>query len=406
MRSKPLPTRTRAEVLDYLPTIRQSILARYDECRLMTRWGLEGVAFSNPAQARGILFHRFGAEILRTLWCTGNTSIPTEEAMAVLYEVVAQRNVSDREVVWLPAVERRLLRKCAFALVWDRATEQPREFDMARLIAIEGTTMDGGPPLEIPVRYPGENGVMVDRVITGRPDAILADPPDGLEILDWKTDRQPPPKGEEDSHVDDAEHVSYQGYFQQRTYGTGVLRRWPSIQRVRLREFYVLAGEARWGSIHRVHMEHIERELTAEVELLDRALMGGHKSAIWSPQPGKHCNYCPRPGQCPIPKEERGAGAISSDADAKRYGAQAVVATRVRKHRIEAMKAWLNQRRPDTTIEVKVPPGIPIKAAKGRAEWRFRNGRFGLYVPETSDRGPEDERLAAAMNEARERASA
>src|SRR5215207_2626457 len=119
MRSKPLPRRTRAEVLDALPTIRQSILASFDDCRLKTRWNLEGVAFSNPAQARGLLFHRYMAEVLRTLWRTGNVSIPTEEAMVILYEVVAQRDVPDEEVVWLPAVERRILRKCAIAAVYD-----------------------------------------------------------------------------------------------------------------------------------------------------------------------------------------------------------------------------------------------------------------------------------------------
>jgi hypothetical protein len=436
-RSRPLPVRSRDEVLAAFPTLRQSLLASFDDCRLKTRWDIEGVEFDSPAQARGHLFHRFAAEVMRTLWRTGNTSMPTEEAMAVLYEVIAQRDVPDRDVVWLPAKERRILRRCVIALVHDYGTDRPREFEMTRLIAVEGTSVEGGDPLRIPLEYPAsevcpacggsgtvfldqetlsglaecetcdetgwmQTGGMIERIATGRPDAVLAVPPDGLEILDWKTDRQPPPKGEEnDEHRDDAEHVSYGGYFQQRTYGVGALRRWPHVKWVRLREFYVLAGEARWATIHREHMEHIERELAAEVELLDRALMGGHRSEIWSPSPGHHCRYCPRSGQCPIPREERGEGAIGdSAAVAARYGAQAVVAQQVYKDRIASLKPYVNEFGP-----------VDVRHAKGRLQWRWKEGTtgkrtFGLHVPEASDRGPEDPALASAFEEAKQRKAA
>jgi hypothetical protein len=450
-RSRPLPVRSRAEVLDAFPTLRQSLLASFDDCRLKTRWQIEGVEFDSSAQARGQLFHRYAAEVLRTLWRTGENSMPTEEALVILYECVSQRDVPDRDVVWLPAKERRILRKCAIALVYDHAAGMPRQFEMQRLIAVEGTSMEGGDPLKIPLGYPDarecpycagegrallteidgrttlasqvrgtvdqvyegecptcygsgweQTGGMVERIATGRPDAVLAVPPDGLEILDWKTDRQPPPKGEEnDEHRDDAEHVSYGGYFQQRTYGVGALRRWPHVKWVRLREFYVLAGEARWATIHREHMEHIERELAAEVELLDRALMGGHKSEIWSPSPGHHCRYCPRSGQCPIPREERGEGAIGdSAAVAARYGAQAVVAQQVYKDRIASLKPYVNEFGP-----------VDVRHAKGRLQWRWKEGTtgkrtFGLHVPEASDRGPEDPALASAFEEAKQRKAA
>ena len=406
-RSKPLSERTREEVLDYLPTVRQSILSNFDNCRLSTRWNLEGVAFDNPAQARGHLFHRYAAEVLRTLWRSGEDSMPTEEAMVILYETVAQRHVTDRDVVWLPAVERRILRKCAIALVYNHGRQEPRRFKMHNLLAVEGTTMEGGEPLTIPVSYPDPDGGIVERTLTGRPDAIVAHPPDGIEILDWKTDRQPPAQGpdegdERGDHRDDAEHVSYGGYFQQRFYGVGALRKWPSVKWVRLRERYVLVGEDRWATIYREHMEHIERELAADVELLDRGLMGGHKSDIWAPQPGKHCNFCPRPGQCPIPNEERGAGAITNGQMARRYGAQAVVAQRVYKDRVEALKPWVNEREPD---------GVEVASAKGRYAWRWKVGStgkrtFGLHVPEKSDRGPDDLALAKAFDEVKERRSA
>jgi hypothetical protein len=286
-RSTPLPVRTLDEVRDAYPAWRQSTLATADSCLLMARWDLEGVGYDNAAMVRGTLFHRFAGEVLRTLWRTGEVSMPTEEAIAILYEVVAQRDVPDAEVLWLPAVERRYLRKCAISLVYDYENRRPREFNMRNMLAVEER-------LTTPLFYPDPDGGIVERTLSGQPDAIIGDPPDGLVILDWKTTRQPPAKGpepdsERGDHHDDAEHVSYLGYFQQRSYGLLALKRWPHVERVTLREFYPLAGEARWATIYRRDMEHVERELTTLVEIMDRAMMGGHKSPMWKPSPGKHC---------------------------------------------------------------------------------------------------------------------
>lgn len=408
-RSRHLPVRTRDEVLAAFPAHRQSTLASFDSCRLMTRWDMEGVAFDNAAQARGILFHRVAAEILRTMWRTGEAEIPTEEAMAILYEISAQRDVPDEDVVWLPSGERKVLRACVLGLVYDYESRKPRRFNVGTLMAVEER-------LNAPIRYDGPDGGVVERLLTGQPDALFAMEPDGIRVFDWKTTRQPPAAGPDRSdpdrgdHHDDAEHVSYMGYFQQRTYAFLILSqpRYRHINRVELREMYPLAGESRYATVYRHDLEHVERELSTLIEHLDRALMGGHRSPMWKPSPGKHCGYCPRPTHCPIEADVRAfgngggkhSGGIASKAQAQRLAGEYVVADRVRKVLHEALKAYVDVHGED----------LEVKSAKGRAAlgWKVngRGRRFGMFVPSESSRGPDDPDLAAAFDEARERVKA
>lgn len=383
-----LPARAPAEVIEAFPHLRQSLLAEFDSCPLMTRFGLESPDVTSPAQARGILFHRFAAEVLRTLQRTGESRVPVAEALEILYEVCAQRDVPDGEVVACPARERRLLRIAAIKF----ASEN--EFRMERLIDVERR-------LFADLEYPSPDGGIVRRRVTGQPDALIADPPDGAVVLDWKTTLQPPPRYKGERETDHAQGVSYLGYFQQRVYALLVVRNYPAVQRVTLREFYPLAGEARSAVVLAVDLEHVERELAAVCEQLDRALAGGSASPLWQPSPGRHCSYCPRPGACPIEHEDRRDGAVTSRAQAERYAAEMVVADRVRDHRREALKAW---------VEVHGP--VPVKSGKGRYEVRFKRNKtgggktFGVHVPEASDRGPEDPSLEAAFAEAAARRSA
>lgn len=398
-RSTPLPERSHEEVLAAFPALRQSLLGDFDSCRLSARWGIEGVEYDNAAQARGVLFHRFAAEVLRTLRATGEQRIPQEEALVILYEVCAQRDVPDADVVWCPAIERRLLRIAALKLVTDNS------FRMDRLIDVERR-------LFATVRYPHpETGEVIERTVTGQPDALIADPPEGAVVLDWKTTRQPPPKGPADEHWDDAEHVSYLGYFQQRVYALLVFANYPAVQRVRLREFYPLAGEARYATLYRSDLEHVERELGVLAEVLDRALMGGHRSPLWGASPGKHCSYCPRPNHCPIATEVRALdsgqqewarGGISTQRQADELAADYMVAKRIVDGLAPALKAWVDTRQPE---------GIAVKSGKGRAVLRWKDQRggrrvFGVAVPDVSDRGPADPSLESAFSAAAERVKA
>jgi hypothetical protein len=395
---KPLPARTLEQVVEAFPSYRQSLLGTVDNCALSARFDLQGYNFNNAAQARGIIFHRYAAEVLNTLRATGNSTIPVAEALEILYEVSRQRDVPAEDVVVVPARERLMLRKCAIALVFDLRERKPRVFNMKRLIATERR-------LSAVVTYDHPEFGTVERLITGQPDALLADPdpggdPDkaGAVVLDWKTTRSAPPKGKTsadytaDDMGDDA-HISYEGYWQQRFYALLVLRSFPSVQFVTLREFYVLPGEARPATIHRSHLEHIEREIADAVELLDRALEGGQGSALWAPSPGKHCAYCRRPQSCPIEADARiREGGIVSQAEAERVGAEFVLTTQVRDNHREALKNWHD----------KTSKPIPVRSSKGRAEIRWTTNKgggrvFKLTVPEASDRAP-DVDLAAAFD--------
>jgi hypothetical protein len=451
VRRKPLPPRSLEEVLEAYPRLRQSTMGDYDNCRLSALFDLEGYPFNTAEQARGIIFHRYAGKVMRTLWETGNSSMPVSEALPIFYEACAQRDVPDRDLVWVPSVERRLLRIAAVMLVWNPVEGKPRPFGMERLIP-DGIELR----LDAPVRYPASRecaacrgskvemdvtvsaelggepvvradtfdctrcggwgreltGATVERTVTGQLDLLLADPPDGVVVLDWKTTRKAPPRYEGE-HRDERGRVdggkvdaglSYLGYWQQRTYGLLVLRNMP-VGRVTMREVYPLdcddCGnmEVRTSTIVRDDLREIEEELATVAELLDRGLMGGSGSEVWDAQPGVHCRFCRSPSRCPIEPEARGEGRITSKAEAARVGAETIVAQQVLDYGKKSLKPW---------VEVYGP--VPAKWAKGRQEWRFKpsasgrgRGTFGVFVPAGSDRGPEDPAVAGAFAEVRER---
>lgn len=391
-RSRPLrPHADLGDVALAYPQLRQSLLAEFDSCALMALFGLEAPGYTNPAQARGIIFHRFAAEALRTLRRTGEVKLDFEDGMAILYEQAAQRDVPDREVVVVNARERRLLRMCVVQFC-------RQEFNMARLVDVERR-------LHAVIQYPDPDGGFIERVVTGQPDALISDGPDAAIVLDWKTTLQPPPEYT-GSRPDTDAGVSYFGYFQQRVYALLVMKNYPAVQRVTLREFYPLKQVARTATVLRQDLEHVERELSTLVELLDRALKGGHDSPVWQPSPGKHCNYCPAPNRCPIEADVRAfEGGIATQAQAQRAGDEYAVATRVRKALHAALSDWC-----------ELHGELPLKSSKGRYVLGWQKNktgggkRFGLHVPVDSDRGPEDpslaahdEGLAAAFAEAAER---
>lgn len=407
-RRRPLPPRTLEEVIEAFPAHRQSLLSTFDNCSLSALFGLENTPFTNAAQARGIIFHRTAAEILRTLRRTGEVKMPVSEALEILYEQAAQRDVPPEDVVTVPIRERRLLRIGVIKLV------SHNEFRMKRLIAVERR-------LSTTVEYPHPEGGMVTRKLTGQPDALIADPKteydpvSGAIVLDWKMSLRAPPKGRDDDHWDTPESVSYNGYFQQRKYGLLVLKNYPSVQRVRLREFYPLENVARYGTVYRTDIEHLEREFAVLAELLDRALMGGSASKQWQPSPGKHCAYCPSPTRCPIKDDVRAReGGIATFPEMKRAVNEYVWMGETRKELHEALKNYIAEHGGENGEDY-----VTVSSPKGRyaVGWRKNktgNGKqFTVFVPPQPDptitpnepeidTGP-DPRLDAALAEARER---
>lgn len=370
---KKLPPMELAEVLANYPALRQSLLAKLDQCPRMTRFELEGGRYTTPQAARGILFHRLAAEILQTLRRTGEQTIPTEEAMVILREVEAQRDIPDHEVVLCGAKEREMLRVLAI-----RFSREP--FDAKRIIDVEGG-------LSAEVVYHNADGSPVTRLVTGRPDAILADPPGGAIVLDYKTawaapgEGYPPPSNDEADEEGMDTRISVDGFFQQRIYSFLVMRTFPRIDKVILREFYPMPGEVREAVIRRDQLEHVEAEIVLLVEIMDRALAGGSDSELWMPSPGRWCAHCRRPASCPIEAEARVMqGGVTSQAQAERIAAEVAVVEPIRKAGIAALKAW---------HEESGKP-IMVRDSKSRWEWRWEkdpNGkrRFRLCKPEKLD---------------------
>lgn len=415
IRSRPLPRRTLPEVLEAFPQHRQSLLAEADTCMLRTRWRLEAAeavplserhdrAWDRADAARGILAHRYSGEVLRTLWANGETSIPVTDALEILYEVCAQRDVPDRDVVYLPARERRLLRMYAVRFVQHGGSGDPhagklRTWNMERLDAIEER-------LWAKVEYPNPDGGTIPRTISGQPDAILLDGPDGRIVLDWKTTPKAPPAPPDRKYDDQGDvygddvpgNVSDEGYYQQRVYAFLEWANEPDVERVTLREVYPLDPDGlqvRRATLYRSRdLERITHELSVAVELLDRALAAGSRAKLWKPQPGKHClRACPKPGSCPIPREERREGAIEGPRMAEAWAAQMLTAQGVYQHRRDGLKAYHEQ----------TGHPIPVATEKGVFELRHELGTrsFGLHA--VRERVPDDANLTAVFKAAAER---
>jgi hypothetical protein len=385
-----------SEVMRQFPTLRQSLLGGFDECALRTLFELRYAnGWSTHPQARGTIFHRFAAEALRTMKRADEETIPVSEALEILYEALRQRDVPPEEIVRVPLREIKDLRMAVIKFATDNS------FTVRNIIDVERR-------LNGEVSYDAPNGQKITRTLTGQLDALIAGAADEGIVLDWKDTWGLPPMPREDPGPEgNVAHLSYEGYFQQRFYGWLVFVNFPSIQRVTLREFYVRKTTVRKATLYRADLEHIERELAILAEQFDLAVAGGMpaepyelgKLGAWNPSPGKHCGFCLRPGLCPIEREARGPGMISSKKQAELAAAEIAVAERVREHRLTAAKVWAERFGP-----------IPTKYAKGRRVlgWRKHGStrRFEFYTPAESDRAsaPELSRLEDAMREATDRA--
>lgn len=344
------------KALERFPRLRQSVLSQFDNCPLSTSFALRFErGWATHDQARGQLFHRIAAKCLEEMAEQGEERIETDVALSIMYEVLRQHDVDARDVVALPSRHVADLRMSVIKWAYDNT------FDIAKLIDVEERLVSK-------VAYPNPLGGSVERELTGQLDALFAGASEEAIVVDWKdTWALPPEQG-----------VSFGGYFQQRFYALLVMDAYPAIHRVTMREFYVRRSESREATVHREDLDDIRSEMSALAERFDRTFEG----ESWRPSPGKHCSFCASPGQCPIFPEARGAGAVTSDEEARRYAAEAVVARTVLERRQRALKAWAD-----------VHGGkVPVADAKGRRA-------FG-YVEQVQVLRPDRETLERALSEA------
>lgn len=338
--SVPYPT-----ALEQHPIVRRSTLETFSDCSLAGRFYLDHErGWDTHAQARGTIFHRVAAKILELLYERSQEgevvrSIEVSEALAILDECLRQHDVPDEDVVNLGFKEVTALRWIVIKFANECA------FDIEHLADVEQK-------LVAPIVYPNPAGGFVSRTISGTLDALFIPEDDWAVVLDWKTMWTPPPESE----------LSDAGYFQQRVYGHHVMRRLPNIERVTLREHYVRKNVFREATVFRSELETIGKELGALVERFDRAvehgkwpLEEGEEPKLWSPSPGSHCSYCPRPAACPIFPDARQEGAVTGPEMAERYAAEALVAEAARGHRLKALRSWTKANGPTPIKNSKDP---------------------------------------------------
>lgn len=405
------------------PTVRQSLLAKYDDCPLSTYFEMRfSNGWSTHPQARGTIFHLFAAKALNAMRVAGSRTIPVHEAEAILVEACRQvtngngEPLAPRDIVRVPLRQMPELRMAA------RKFAKDNEFSIERIVDVEKR-------LSAELTYPLAGGGVATRTLTGQIDALLFAPPDGAVVIDWKDTWALPPEPKErqpEDYVgedDELRGISYHGYFQQRFYGWLVMKNYRNVNSVTLREFYARKTKVRKATLTRDRMAEVEEELSIAVEAFDRAIAQGSPSwpmgwfddgdggrvldierlGAWKPQPGKHCGFCVAARHCPIDEDVRieVGGAITTWEGAKRAAAELQVVDSIRQKLITACKGF---------VETQGRP-IPIKASKGRRVlgWYPQRGgrRFGLYTPDESDRGGHadlDAQLVAAMQEATVRA--
>lgn len=376
------------EVRERWPTLRQSNLSLFDDCELASYFGIKFEnGWSTHPQAAGTIVHRAIAECLREMQSNDSETIPVSVALAILEETLRQRDVAPEDRVRVP---RRELPNIELAV---RKFAKDNEFSIRNLIDVERR-------LEATVSYrDGETGELVERVVSGQLDALIARPPDEAVVLDWKATWALPPEHDED---DEKPGLSYHGFFQQRLYAVLVMQNFPAVNAVVLREFYVRRTKARPARITRQDLPKTERWLAEVVEDFDSAMRSGppprlrtedlERHGHWKPSPGKHCFNCHKAQLCPIDDDYKDGG-IRTPEQAQAAAGARQKARAIIKRLDEWLKPWAELHGP-----------IPLRDSKGRrvlGHRKIKGGqRFEEYTPETADRPGDQEAYAPNLVDA------
>lgn len=280
--------------------IRQSLLSGFELCGRRTRAALQSnsdyaTGYVGVTADLGKMFHLFARDYLRTLWKNGEPKMEKRDAEEVAWETYSKAGFV------LPADERE-------DYFWLARGFSYYKWPARRILTLEE---------RLAVALPCEDGEM--RTITGQPDALLSDPPHGIVIVDYKSGRTnpPSPQGQRDAkYVEGKPYLSERGHFQLDCYGMLGLHAYPAMDYVILRELHLRSGQTREATLHRAELPKVERELALHAMMLSRAIEEGPGSSLFDPRAGAHCaRQCPVSLSCPIPREQRGVGGISTDAE-------------------------------------------------------------------------------------------
>lgn len=350
----PFPT-----AIERFPRVRQSLLGTFDACALSARFDIDHRSHwtSHPA-ARGTLTHRVIAACLDHMVEHSQSRIPVDVAMDLFDEVMRQADLPmatddplGETVIGIP------LREIASSRVTVRTWAMYSDYDVNDIVGIEKR-------LETVLTYADENGEVVERVFTAKPDLILIQDSGSLGIVnDWKdTWGIPGEKYSAEELAATGDNISDEGYFQMRAGALLSFRRWPRLQRITFREVYprYLSGKVkdrkgrlinpiRQATIDRYVLPELEAEFSAILERFDRSVETG----VWTPAPGTHCSYCPRPRSCTIFPEARQEGRITSPEEAEVVAGRFTVLDAMKAQATKALKTWSNHH-----------GDVPIRGAK------------------------------------------
>lgn len=304
---------------------RQSLLRGFTICARRTMHGMLvdddlATGWVDAAGDLGTAFHEWMAEYLRTLARQREAQMPTQEAVEVMYEVLARLPFT------LPVEQLDDLRWLVLGFC-------DIQWNTKRILALEER-------LEAEIVCPDG----VTRVLKGQPDILLADPPDGLIVIDAKSGRGRP-KGPR-SEPEEGEVIEGRKYlsdtFQLDTYALLGLKHYPAARRVTGRELHLRSKQVRQATVTREELEHVERKLASIMMSLDAAVAEGEESPRWRPRPGSHCTrQCPVARSCPIPQEMRGDGAITTAEEAHEAARAWAVLEGQRAALRGQLKAWV-----------------------------------------------------------------
>lgn len=304
--------------------LRQSLLRTYDQCPQAAVWDAEGYQdYSTGPQALGTALHAVAEEIVRTLVKQDEEQMPTEEAITVMREVMARKEMPHLSSKLMDDLRMLTLRFAEYTWTpkYVRWLEERLFVDIA--------CPDG-----------------ITRTVTGQPDIMLADPPDGAIVVDLKSGQARPaaPRNPDDPQEWTKDkgrpYLSERGHFQLDVYGLLVLKTYPRVNRVTLRELHVRWGETREAVLMRDDLEHLEPRVATALMNLDLTLRGEREP---EPRPGVWCRNCPRPTSCPIPWEERVGGTLTSEEEALSYARIFAVVEPLRGRLIKELKTYVDQ---------------------------------------------------------------
>jgi hypothetical protein len=268
---------------------RQSTLRMFSLCPLATSWALEDDGdYSSEEAALGTVAHGVLERILHELRRYGERRT---DLMQLMGEVATDPDMPVLGSEALATLE--ILTKQIAKMEWSAS----------RLVALEDRLF---------ADVPCPDGQT--RRVTGQPDFVMRGDQSGEAVVgDLKTGRSAPPPAPRDDDWTKEQgkpYLSERGLFQLDLNALLVMRKWPSIHTVVLREWHLRHATTREAWLTRDELPQVERRVGILLQNFEAMRAGRRKPQA---RAGTHCKpMCPRPASCPIPAAERRSNLVGN----------------------------------------------------------------------------------------------